>query len=296
MPEPQPSRISGALSRSLLTAGTRFLDLPSRYGFHLLVVARLSIADVGGFYIVFSIMTLAAGFGRLGVDRALTREVAAALGREQPEVVRPAIWRAFLITLAQTGAIAVLLSLCASPIAQHILHKPALTLPLILGALTIIPQNLSTTSAGALAGLGHVASSQMIYSWLWPALFCLAALLMPLQVNTTLLLIGASLFLNAIVGIAIMLRKLPPRHPSSDVTLGVAQRALFTIGLSFFSLEGGAACHRFSTLLLPRHGGIDGGCGPLCPRMAHRARTQPACQRDGSHCLAPVRPRPCPAR
>ena len=173
--EPKPSRFGGFLSRSLLTAGTRFLDLPSRYGFHLLIVARLSIAEVGGFYIVFSVMTLAAGFGRLGIDRALTREVAAALGRGQPEIVRLAIWRAFLITLIQTGIVAALLASCAALIAGYILHKPALLLPLMLGALTILPQNVSTTAAGALAGLGHVATSQMIYSWLWPALFCMAA-------------------------------------------------------------------------------------------------------------------------
>ena len=238
MPELQRSRFSGFLSRSLLTAGTRFLDLPSRYGFHLLVVARLSIANVGGFYIVFSVMTLAAGFGRLGIDRALTREVAAALGREQVEVVRPAVWRAFLVTMIQTGIVAALFAVSATPIATYLLHKPALALPLMLGALTIVPQNLSTTAAGALAGMGHVATSQMIYSWLWPGLFCLAALTMPLQVNSTLLLIGASLLINAVVGILLMMRTLPPKSSARNGSVaGIAQRALFTIGLSFFSLE-----------------------------------------------------------
>ena len=229
-------RPASFISRSLVTTGTRLLDLPSRYGLHLLIAARLSIAEVGAFYIVFSVMTLAAGFGRLGVDRALTREVAGALGHNAPGIARKAIKRAFVVTLAQSGSIAALLALAATPIADMVLHKPALALPLMLGALTIVPQDISTTAAGALAGLGHVATSQMIYSWLWPAMFCGAALVVHLDVPRTLLLICASLVVNAFVGLGLMLRVLPPRPPqSAEVTGGMG--SLFGVGISFFSLE-----------------------------------------------------------
>ncbi len=227
-------RPAGFISRSLVTAGTRLLDLPSRYGLHLLIAARLTVAEVGAFYIVFSVMTLAAGFGRLGVDRALTREVAGALGRDAPNTARKAIERAFLVTLLQSGAIAALLALVAAPLAGRMLEKPGLALPLILGALTILPQNLSTTAAGALAGMSRVATSQMIYSWLWPALFCCATVFLKLDVMRTLWLIGASLLVNAIVGIALMLRAMPAQRPQVE-TLPVAP--FFGVGISFFSLE-----------------------------------------------------------
>jgi O-antigen/teichoic acid export membrane protein len=232
--ESNPKKRAGFLGRSLATTGTRLLDLPSRYGLHLLIAARLSIADVGAFYIVFSVMTLAAGFGRLGVDRALTREVAGALGHNQPATVRKAIRRAFTVTAAQSIAVALLLALSASPVAVLLLKKPMLLLPLLLGALTIVPQNLSTTAAGALAGMGRVATSQMIYSWLWPALFCVVALVVPLSVTRTLLLIAASLLANAIAGIVLMLMVMPPLHETADEAMLAPH---FRIGISFFSLE-----------------------------------------------------------
>jgi O-antigen/teichoic acid export membrane protein len=229
-----PRRSAGFVARSLATTGTRLLDLPSRYGLHLLIAARLSIADVGAFYIVFSVMTLVAGFGRLGVDRALTREVAGALGRNAPATARAAVRRAFVVTAAQSVLVAGLLAAAAIPVAGLVLHKPWLAIPFLLGALTIVPQNLSTTAAGALAGLGRVASSQMIYSWLWPALFCGVALVLPLTVARTLLLIGGSLLLNALVGIGLMFSALP-KVPND------AEKArpgpYFRIGISFFSLE-----------------------------------------------------------
>lgn len=222
------------LRGSLVTTGTRLLDLPSRYGLHLLIAARLQIAELGAFYIVFSVMTITAGFGRLGVDRALTKEVASALGQEKPQTARRAIRRAFLVTLAQSGAIALALAALAHPVAIYLLHKPGLAIPLVLGALTIVPQNLSTTAAGALAGLNRVPTSQMIYSWLWPALFCVAALTMPLDVPRTLLLIFTALVINAIAGIGLMLRALPPRVVETEpVVLG----RFLGVGISFFSLE-----------------------------------------------------------
>jgi O-antigen/teichoic acid export membrane protein len=227
-------RSAGFVTRSLATAGTRLLDLPSRYGLHLLIAARLSIADVGAFYIVFSVMTLLAGFGRLGVDRALTRAVAGALGRNAPATAQAAIKRAFAVTAAQSALVAALLAALAIPVAGFVLHKPALAIPLMLGASTIVPQNLSTTAAGALAGMGRVATSQMIYSWLWPALFCGVALVIPLTVSRTLLLIAASLFANAIAGIGLMLQAMPAVPAGTEKARPGPH---FRIGISFFSLE-----------------------------------------------------------
>ena len=227
----QPDRF---LRRTLITASTRLLDLPTRYGFHFLIAARLPIADVGAFYIVFSVMTLASGFGRLGVDRSVTREVAHALGRDLPQSARNIIRRGFLSMLLQSGIITLLLALAARPIAVYILHKPALAWPLALGAVTILPQNIANAAAGALAGLGRVATSQMIYQWLWPGLFCVAALSLSLTVNVTLFLIVASLTVNAFVGIGLLLRLLPIRHPEA---VTIERPTLFKLGLQLFSLE-----------------------------------------------------------
>jgi O-antigen/teichoic acid export membrane protein len=224
----------GALVRTLATASTRLLDLPFRYGLHFLIAARLGIADVGAFYIVFSVMTMASGFGRLGVDRATTREVAAAMGLDLPNAVRKVVRRSFMITLMNSGIITAALVLLSKPVAVYILHKPALAIPMAIGAISIMPQNLANAAAGALAGLGRVATSQMIYAWLWPGLFCIAALTVPLTVNRTLLLIVASMTVSAILGIVLMLRILPERHPDGTT---IEQPSLFKLGAQLFSME-----------------------------------------------------------
>ena len=61
---------------TILATGLRMIDLPCRYGMHVLVALKMPLGDVGAFYIVFGLVTLAAGFGRLGIDRATTREMA----------------------------------------------------------------------------------------------------------------------------------------------------------------------------------------------------------------------------
>src|ERR1700755_2026070 len=105
LPQTEAQGREGFLKRTLATTSTRLLDLPTRYGLHLLVAARLPIDQVGAFYIVFSVMTLASGFGRLGVDRAMTREVAAALGRDLPGTARRIVRRGFMLSLLNSGAI-----------------------------------------------------------------------------------------------------------------------------------------------------------------------------------------------
>src|ERR1700761_4830185 len=160
------------LRGSLVSVSVRLLDLPSRYGFHLLVAARLGVEKTGDFYIVFSLMTLLAGLGRIGIDKAMTRQVAVARAENRPGDVRRILGRGYLQIACASGLVAAILALAAHPLAVWILKKPELAVPIMLGALSIVPQNLSTAAGGGLAGLKRVGFSQMVYSWLWPALFC----------------------------------------------------------------------------------------------------------------------------
>lgn len=189
---------------SLVSLGVRLLDLPSRYGFHLLIAAMLGVVETGNFYIVFSTMVALAGFGRLGIDQALTRQIAMDVASGRAAAVRPTIRRALAIVLLASVAVSVLLGAGAFAFADHVLKKPALAWPLVLGALSFVPQNLGAALAGALAGLQRVGFSQMIYSWLWPAIFCAAAIPLGLAggmtVANTLVLIAASFALTALAG------------------------------------------------------------------------------------------------
>ena len=158
------------------TLGTRAIDIPSRYGFHLLVAAKLGVMDAGAFYIVFGVLTLFAGLGRLGVDRAMTRDIAQAIAKDDPTSARAAIKRGLAMVLAYSLAAALITAAAAPLIAREVFGEPALIVPLWLSAAILIPLCLSAGVAGALAGLHRVGFSQMIYSWAWPAFFISLAL------------------------------------------------------------------------------------------------------------------------
>lgn len=240
---PSPSRAQGGsiVRGSLVSLGVRLLDLPSRYGFHLLVAAALGVVDTGRFYIVFSVMVALAGFGRLGMDQALTRQIAMDMASDRAAAVRPAIRRALCLVLAASAAVAALLAMGAAPFAHHVLKKNDLALPLALGALAIVPQNLGAALAGALAGLQRVGRSQMIYSWLWPAFFCVVAVGLKLAglftVTSALILIAASFALAALVGAILLKRALAAVPVAAANAVAPQQPPLLRLALSLFTLE-----------------------------------------------------------
>lgn len=232
---------------SLISLGVRLLDLPSRYGFHLLVAAALGVIQTGNFYIVFSTMVALAGFGRLGIDQALTRQIAMDMASGRAHAVRPAIRRALTLVVLASVTVSVLLAASAALLAQHVLKKPELAGPLVLGALAFVPQNVGGALAGALAGLQRVGLSQMIYSWLWPAIFCVVAIPLELAGGMTvahaLMLIAASFALAALVGAVLLKRALaavPAAAPAAVPAIGASANDaphLVKPGLSLFALE-----------------------------------------------------------
>ncbi len=157
---------------SLVTVGTRLIDIPCRYGMHLMIALRLSLDQVGAFYIVFGALMIASGLGRLGIDRALTREMARLLAADDAAGARAAMRRAAIMVLLLSLALTALALLAAWPLAAYVMRKPDMAPLFVIGALAILPQNFANLVAGALAGLHRVTQSQIVYTWLWPGLFC----------------------------------------------------------------------------------------------------------------------------
>lgn len=218
---------------SLVTTGTRLIDVPCRYGMHLMIALRLPLAEVGAFYIVFGTMMLASGLGRLGIDRALTREMARVLAAEDSGSARASMIRAFAMVGGLSLALAGVAAAAAWPLAHWVMHKPEMTPLFLLGALLIIPQNLANVVAGALAGLHRVTQSQIVYTWLWPGLFCVLAFLLPLTVGVALAAIAAAMTLAVVIGGVMLVRDLPARGTEGKVQ----PVPLLSTGLSLFSLE-----------------------------------------------------------
>jgi len=222
----------GVLWTQLMAFGVRLIDLPSRYAFHLIVAAALGVAASGGFYIVFSAAMLVAGFGRLGLDRSLTRAVARAVERGDTGAARAAIARAFRTAVPLAAAVSGALLILAQPVAAHLLARADLATPLAFGAAAVLPLTIGVIAGGALAGLHRLGLSLMVYSWLWPALFCVAALVVPLDIARAMLLVAGATALNAVVAVVLLARHLPPAAPAL-----AAPEPLLATGVALFSSE-----------------------------------------------------------
>ena len=226
--------IRAAYGPTILATGLRMIDLPCRYGMHVLIALKMPIGEVGAFYIVFGLVTLAAGFGRLGVDRAVTREMARELAQGNSAAARAVMWRGMALEMGMSVLLAAVVAALAWPLGQWVLGKPELTRLIVIGAASIVPLNLTVVIAGALAGLDRLTLSQTVYTWLWPAIFCALALMEPMSAASGLAIFAISTALAGLVAVVLLAACLT-RLGKAGVVSGPAP--LFAIGFSLFSLE-----------------------------------------------------------
>ena len=230
------SKLWSLFTAIITTLGTRAIDIPSRYGFHLLIATNLGVIDAGGFYIVFGLLTIAAGLGRLGVDRAMTREIARALARNDYEAARYTIWQGLKCVLAFSSCAAACMAVSAPFLARELFNDPKLEASITLAAIALVPLCLSAAIAGALAGLHRVNRSQMIYSWAWPATFCAITFWQDLTLIGAFQMMVASIAVTAFIAAGLLTEAWP--HGGSRISPSKRDDLGFVrIGLSLFSIE-----------------------------------------------------------
>lgn len=235
---PLLARLKRQFGAQAFTIGVRLIDLPLRYGMHVLIALKMNLDQIGAFYIAFGTMMLVSGFGRIGVDRALIREMARCIGHGDANGARHAFFRGLWLTTALTVVTTAGFAAAAWPIAHFIMHKPGMLLPFLFGAAAIVPQNYANLCAGALAGLQRITQSQIIYTWAWPAGFCAALLAFPLDAAGALLAVAAAMSVAMLVAGVMLWRAFPARSDPGQAEYRVgSNRQLLRIGLSLFSAE-----------------------------------------------------------
>lgn len=191
MPSPPPAPIGGhagpfgrivalATPRRLgvtVSLGARALEAAAKFGLYALASRLLGGADAGRFFLALSVIHIVSTVARLGLERPLTRHVAAELAMGDVQ----AALRATLTGCAAVVAASVLAALCLAAVAPWlagtVLGHGEMVPVLMLAALTVPMQNLAYALAYVLIGLERGAAAQMVMNALAPAL-TLAALVM----------------------------------------------------------------------------------------------------------------------
>jgi O-antigen/teichoic acid export membrane protein len=234
---PLLARLKRQFGAQAVTLSVRLIDLPLRYGMHVLIALQMPLDQMGAFYVVFGTMLAISGLGRIGIDRALTREMARLVAQGDVEGARLAFFRGLWLTTLLTVLTTAGFAAAAWPVSIHIMHKPMMAVPFLYGALAIPMQNYANLFAGALSGLQRITQSQIIYTWAWPAGFCAAALLFHLDAAGAMLAVAGAMGIAAVAAGIMLWRAFPPsgHHPPADAA-GMNGLLLRT-GLSLFSWE-----------------------------------------------------------
>lgn len=180
MVETLPARWRSALGRLLdrdtrelaqlggVALGLRLLGAVVSLGFTVTLARLLGAAGTGIYYLALSTVSLAAVGGRLGLDNALVRLIAAGTAGGDWGRARGAYRLGMGAALAASAAAGALLAILSPMLARGVFGKPELEGPLRWMAIAVVPLALLTLHGEALKGLKRIAAATSVQSLLVP--------------------------------------------------------------------------------------------------------------------------------
>lgn len=219
MPSPPPvpiqsavllaRRIAALVTRRRLgvavSLGARGLEAAAKFGLYALAARVLGGADAGRFFLALSVIQIVSTIARLGLERPLTRHVAAELAvGDGPAAARAALTGCCAVAGASIVA-ALGLAASASWFAGPVFGPAEMGWVLALAALTIPVQNLAFVLAHVLIGLERGASAQMVMNALAPALTLAALILGADDLRGLLSAYAAAFAISAALGLGLIL-------------------------------------------------------------------------------------------
>ena len=200
-------------------AALRGAELVGRFGCFALAAVLLPAAELATFFLALAWLALASALARVGLDRAATRHVAAALSIGDVAQARAAAGRALRISAGGGLALAAL-TLLAAPLAAPWLAGGYTGLaPALLACGVILPVfTMTYVLGGILVGTRRPGLGQLVQTTIWPLLLIVALLLGMRSAAGLLLLVGLTQLVTGLAGWWLL------RWPPGSAQ-GVAQRA-----------------------------------------------------------------------
>ncbi len=148
----------------------RSLGAGLEFGFSVLLARMLGAEGAGIFFLALTMMMIGTVLGRVGLDNAVLRFVAANASGSDWIAVKGVYRRAISVALPASAAAGVTIFLAGPWLAQSVFGKPELTSPLRWLALAVLPMSLVFLHAEMLKGLKRIIPSQLVYGVCVPGL------------------------------------------------------------------------------------------------------------------------------
>jgi O-antigen/teichoic acid export membrane protein len=214
----------------MISLGARALEAGAKFGLYALAARALGGHDAGRFFLALSVIHIVSTVARLGLEKPLTRHVAAELAVGDARAALVAALTGSGAILAASIVAAGGLVLAAPVIANGWLHQPDMIPVLILAALIVPVQNLAYALAYILIGLERSAAAQMVMNALAPTLSLAALLLGADNLDRLLIAYAAAFGLCVVLGllaVAIEARRIWKRREQARDPQAVALPSLW---------------------------------------------------------------------
>jgi len=202
--------------------GARGLEAVSKFGLYALAARMLGGEGSGAFFLCLSVVHFVTTLARLGMDKPLTRHVAAELAVGRRDLAFRTAATGSAVVMASSVALAAALAAAAGPLAAGAFHDPGLAGALMLSALIVPLQNAAYALAYLLIGLERGAAGQLVMNALAPTLVLAALAAGAASVHGLLLAYSAAFVICSLIGAVVLRdawRKALDREPPPGVTL-----------------------------------------------------------------------------
>jgi len=180
--------------------GGRALEAVGKFALYALAARKLGADDAGRFFLCLGAIHLIATLARLGLERPLTRHVAAERAVGADALAGRTALGGALAVLGSSVLAGIVLWSAAPVLAQALFHQAALTDPFRAAAVVLPAQNMAYVAGYVLIGLDRAAVAQMVMNALAPCILTVALALQPISVTALLLLYAAAFLTCAILG------------------------------------------------------------------------------------------------
>lgn len=189
--------------------GGRALEAVSKFGLYALAARRMGPAQAGALFLCLGLIHLCATAARLGLEKPLTRHLAADSAFGYVRRTRSTAWRGIGLMTAVSALAALGLSVAADPLASDVFHTPGLTAALILSAVVLPLQNMAYGAAYSLIGLARAGAAQMVMNTLAPMLALLAIVCGVHRLEALLIAYAGAYGICAVIGLGLVIQALP---------------------------------------------------------------------------------------
>lgn len=231
-------RLQGFVTGTSWALGLRALGLASGYGFMLLVSRVLGAAAWGAFSLALTVIMLCSIIGRLGLDLASLRLIAAARPEDRDAgVVRDIYSKALCTVAAVSVSISVMIYVFAGAIATLIFRDAQLAQELRISSLGILPVALVYLNEQSLRALKRVREYvflDLVACNLLAAVLCLPIILYTRNPVAAIVAYVGGAYIAALISFIWLVKQARFAVPQT-ITRRVPYRVMLTISLPLMS-------------------------------------------------------------